>query len=462
MRTLQQTIQNTVSLSGKGIHSGVAATATFKPAPADSGYTFVRVDLPGAPTIKADVDNVTDTSRSTTLQQNGATISTIEHTLAALVAMEIDNCVIEVDGPEMPIMDGSGKPFADLLATAGIQELDAVLEYYNLPETIRITDGDTEIIAVPADEFEITVMIDYSSQTLGFQHATCTGVADFRRDFIDARTFVFLHEVEDLFKRNLIKGGDLTNALVIVDRPLDDAKVEELKKMFNLPNVKMTREGFLNNVEPRHTNEPARHKLLDVVGDLTLVGIPFKAKVIASRPGHATNVKLAKRIKQLIKQQKVKSRHKPEYDPNVPPLFDTKAILKSLPHKYPLLLVDKIIEMTDKYVVGIKNVTINENFFPGHFPENPVMPGVLQIEALAQTGGILMLQTVDNPAEWDTLFLKIDNAKFKNIVVPGDTLILKMELLSPIRRGICEMHGTAYVGDKVVCEADLVAKIIKK
>ncbi len=459
----QRTIKQDVTVTGKGIHTGIAAKLTFKPAPANHGYVFKRTDLENQPTIKADVDFVTDVSRGTTLEQNGAKVMTVEHALAALVGLGIDNVMMEIDGPEMPIMDGSSKMFIDALQYAGIEEQAVLRQYFKLTSNIEHFDNEKDVTmtALPADDYEVTVMIDYNSDVLGTQHASLKNISHFKDEISEARTFCFLHEVEFLIKNNLIKGGDLDNAIVVVDKTPKPELLTNLQQYFNKPHVIVEKEGYLNNIQLRYQNEPARHKLLDVVGDLALVGIPIKAKIIGSKPGHSTNVAFAKKIKSMIKEQR-NAKVAPAYDPNQAPVYDIRMIERNLPHQYPFLLVDKIIELSDSHVVGIKNVTFNENFFQGHFPGNPVMPGVLQIEAMAQTGGILVLHTVSDPENWDTYFLKIDNAKFKNKVIPGDTLIMKLELLSPIRRGLCEMRGVGFVGNKIVVEADLVARIQRK
>ena len=459
----QHTIKKPVSVSGVGLHTGQQVTLTFKPAPANHGFKFQRIDLPGQPTINADADLVVETARGTTLEQNGARVATVEHALAALMGMEIDNVLMELDGQELPILDGSAYPFILALEEAGTEEQDAERNYFELDTNLHYSDpkNKVDILAIPNDSYKITVMIDYNSPVLGSQHASIDNIKEFKDYAASSRTFCFLHELEELVERNLIKGGDLDNAIVIVDKVVTNGELEHLAKLFNKPSIEVKAEGILNNVELHHQNEPARHKLLDVVGDLALIGRPIKAKITASRPGHGHNVEFAKKIKQYIKEKKNREVI-PKYDPNKKPIYDSRQIEKTLPHKYPFLLVDKIIELSDHHVVGIKNVTANEPYFPGHFPGNPVMPAVLQLEALAQAGGILALNTVPDPENYDTYFLMIDNAKFKNRVMPGDTLILKLELLSPIRRGICEMKGTAYVGDKIASTATLVAKIVRK
>ena len=458
----QQTIKQECTLSGSGLHTGQKVNMTFVPAAPNHGIKFRRIDLEDLPLINADVDNVIDTSRGTTLEQHGAKVGTVEHVMAALTGLEIDNVLIEIDAEETPIMDGSSIEFVQAFLNVGIVEQNEERHYFELTENIHYTDTDNnvEIMAVPADEYKITAMIDFNSPVLGAQHAHFDSITQFKDEFADARTFCFLHELELLLDNNLIKGGELNNAIAVVDRVIHDDEMDRLAAMFNRPKVEIKKEGILNNVELRHQNEPARHKLLDVVGDLALIGVPLKAKIIAYRPGHGANVEFGKKIKKHIK--KVRKTVAPRYNPDLPPICDIRTITKSLPHKYPFLLVDKIIEMSETHIVGIKNVTYNEHFFQGHFPDNPVMPGVLQIEAMAQTGGILVLSTLEAPEKYDTYFLKIDQARFKYVVTPGDTLILKLELLSPIRRGICEMKGTAFVGSKLACEAVLVAKVFKR
>jgi len=458
----QHTLASPVSISGTGLHTGIKVDMTLKPANAGFGYQFQRIDLPGQPIIKADCDLVTDTSRGTTLEEHGVKINTVEHVLAALVGMGVDNCLIEMNGPETPIMDGSSEPFVEMIEDAGIVEQDAAKAWYSIDTNITHYDEKkrVELVAMPSMDYKVTTLIDFNSPVLGTQHASLKSMQDFKEEIAPCRTFCFLHELEMLLDNNLVKGGDINNAIVVVDKPVTEEEMSRLAKAFKREKIEVKSEGYLNNLELRFPNEPARHKLLDVVGDLALIGYPIKAHIIANRPGHSTNVDFAKRIKQYIRKNK-HTRNVPVYNPNQAPIYNSQQIEKTLPHRYPFLLVDKIIELTDKYIVGIKNVTFNEPFFVGHFPGNPVMPGVLQVEALAQTGGILAINAM--PAgEYDTYFLKIDNCKFKQKVVPGDTMILRMELLSPTRRGICEMRGTVFVGNKIATEADLVAQLVKR
>ena len=458
----QHTLNSSISISGTGLHTGVLVDMTLKPANPGFGIQFQRIDMPNQPIIKADCDLVTDTSRGTTLQVGDAKVSTVEHVLAALVGMGVDNVLIEVNGPEIPIMDGSSMPFIELIEETGVLEQEAAKAWYSIDENIYHYDEEkrVEMVALPAMDYQITTLIDFNSPVLGTQHAGLKTIREFKSEIAPCRTFCFLHELEALLDHDLIKGGDINNAIVVVDKPVTDAEMTRLAKVFKREKIEVKSEGYLNNLELRFPNEPARHKLLDVVGDLALIGYPIKARIIANRPGHSTNVDFAKKIKQYIKRNK-HVKNVPVYDPTIPPVYTLEKIEKTLPHRHPFLFVDKIIELTDTYIVGVKNVTFSEYFFQGHFPGNPVMPGVLQIEALAQTGGILCINSMPE-GNYDTYFLKIDNCKFKQKVVPGDTMLLKMELISPIRRGICEMRGTVDVGGKVATEADLVAQVVKR
>ncbi len=458
----QRTIKNPVTVKGVGLHTGKLCTLSLTPAPENTWFRFKRIDLEGQPEILADADNVKDTERGTKLEQNGASISTTEHVLAALLGMEIDNCIIEVDGPEVPILDGSSAPFIAAIEKAGIVEQNADRTYFELLHNLTLEDPlkKVEMLAVPQDEFRVTVMVDYNSEVLGTQHASMYNVREFKEQIAKCRTFVFLHELEMLLQHNLIKGGDLDNAIVMVDRPISNEKLDHLRKVFKKENVEVKGRGVLNNTQLHFFNEPARHKLLDIVGDLALVGMPLKAHILAARPGHAGNVAFAKKIKELMKDRKLK-RDEFHYDTNKKPLFDIHDIMSILPHRPPFLFIDKIMEMSKEHVVGVKNVTMNEDFFQGHFPGAPVMPGVLQVEAMAQVGGILVLKTVPDPENYLTYFMKIDQVKFKQKVLPGDTIVFNLHLISPIRRGICHMKGIAYVSGKPVMEAEMMAQIVK-
>ncbi len=463
MNVKQKTLKSPVSLSGVGLHTGKSVTLTFRPAPDNHGYKFKRIDLPGQPTIDADADLVTDTSRGTTIEQNGGSVSTIEHTLAALAGLELDNVLIELDAAEAPIMDGSSIQFVEALENVGFVDQETDREYYNIQQVIRYAEPErgVEMIAMPQDDYRVTVMVDYNSPVLGSQHATILAMSDFKKEIASSRTFCFLHELEMLVANNLIKGGDLNNAIVVVDKVITDEELDNLAKLFNRPKIEVAKEGILNNITLRHQNEPARHKLLDVVGDLALIGMPLKGQIMAARPGHAANVAFAKKIKAMIRKEKSK-KGAPIYNPNTKPYYDINQISKILPHRQPFLLIDKILELSQTHVVGLKNVTMNEEFFKGHFPGNPVMPGVLQVEAMAQTGGILVLNTVPDPENYWTYFMKIDNTRFKDKVLPGDTIIIRCDLIAPIRRGICQMKGIAYVGDKIVMESEMMAQIVRK
>lgn len=461
MNIKQHTIKEAVTVSGVGLHTGVEANMTFQPAKVDHGIKFQRTDLPDQPIVDADVDNVVDLSRGTTIEQNGARVNTVEHTLAALVGLEIDNVLIQLDGPEPPIMDGSSKMFTDALEKVGTEEQNALRNFFEVPEAIiyREKERNVEIAALPLDDYRVTVMVDYNSPVLGSQHAYLNDISDFSRDIAACRTFCFLHELEMLHANNLIKGGDLNNAIVVVDRVVKDHELESLAELFNKPKVEVKKEGILNNVELRYRNEPTRHKLLDVVGDLALVGRPIKAQILAARPGHAANVAFAKKLKKAMLDRDT---NVPRYNPKLPPVLDIKQIEGRLPHRYPFLLVDKIFHLDEESVAGVKNVTMNEPFFQGHFPGNPVMPGVLQIEAMAQVGGILVLNTVPDPENYWTLFLGVENFKFRKMVLPGDTLVIQCDLMAPIKRGIAKMRGRGYVGNQLVCEGSMIARIVRK
>jgi UDP-3-O-[3-hydroxymyristoyl] N-acetylglucosamine deacetylase/3-hydroxyacyl-[acyl-carrier-protein] dehydratase len=460
----QQTLRSEFTIEGVGLHTGVHTIMTVQPASAGYGIKFQRTDLPGEPVMKADVDYVVDTSRGTTLEHNGAKVHTVEHILSALTGMGIDNAHIKLTAAEIPIADGSARMFVEAIEKVGVEEQNAKRIYFSIDTNLSYIDDEknVEMVATPSTDYKITTMIDFNSNVLGTQHASIKGLQNYRQEIANCRTFCFLHEIEYLHSKNLIKGGDIDNAIVVVDRVLSDDELNKLAKLFNRERIEVKQEGILNNVKLYHANEPARHKLLDIVGDLTLIGYPIKANIIAYRPGHKSNVAFAKKIKDYIKKNK-NMLDVPVYNPTEPSIFDINYISKLLPHRYPFLLVDKIIDLSDNHVVGIKNITFNEPCFTGHFPDNPIFPGVLQLEALAQTGGVLVLNNQGGPEKkFDTYFLKIDNARFKQKVVPGDTMILKMELISPIRRGICEMKGTAYVGNKIVCEADLMAQIVPR
>ncbi len=458
----QRTLAKEISLTGKGLHTGISVTITFKPAPANHGYKFCRVDLPGKPVIDALAEHVTETSRGTTLVQNNASVATIEHVLAAFYGMKVDNAFIELNGPEAPIMGGGSSRFVEAIKESGIIEQKEDRNYYIVKQKITFSDEEhgVDLILYPDDHFSINVLIDYNSKILGNQYAILDSIDDFEDEISRSRTFVFFHELEPLYKMGLIKGGDLDNAVVILEKEVDQEEIDRIAKLFNRPGITSHKAGVLNNTELRYPNEPARHKLLDIIGDLALVGQPIKGKVVATRPGHFANTRLAKIVRQEIKKAHSK-REIPLYDPAEPPVYSIEDIKKKLPHRYPFLLVDKIIFIDEASVVGIKNVTADEAFFQGHFVDEAVMPGVLLVEALAQVGGVLVLNTIEDPEKYSTYFLKIDKVKFKQKVVPGDTVILKMELADIIRRGIVTMFGQAFVGSKLVVEGELTAQIIK-
>ncbi|MFM8448775.1 MAG: bifunctional UDP-3-O-[3-hydroxymyristoyl] N-acetylglucosamine deacetylase/3-hydroxyacyl-ACP dehydratase [Haliscomenobacter sp.] len=459
----QQTIAQPASVSGIGLHTGKLVNLQILPAADNHGIKFQRTDLEQSPIINADVSRVTTTTRGTTISQGEASVHTVEHVLSALAGLNIDNALVALDGPEVPIMDGSALPFVKAIQQAGIVEQNEQREYFEVLEPITFRDerSGAELTALPHDGFELIAMIDFNSKILSQQYAHFRDQESYTTEIAPCRTFVFLHEVEQLFNQNLIKGGDLDNAVVLVDRQVDQADLDRLAEKLGKPHIQVNKEGVLNTLDLRFNNEPARHKLLDVIGDISLLGKPIKGRIIASKPGHFANVEFTKLLKKQYLEQR-KFRGRPKYNPDQEPVFDSAAIARWLPHRHPFLLVDKIIELTPTYVVGIKNVTFDEPFFVGHFPDNPVMPGVLQIEALAQTGGILALSTVEDPGNWDTYFIKIENTKFKQKVVPGDTLLMKMELMAPIRRGICQMQATAWVGNKLVSEGELTAQIVKR
>jgi len=463
MTIKQRTIAKPVTVSGKGLHSGIEVNLTIKPAIENEGICFIRTDLEGKPKIKADCFNVTDTSRGTSISNNNATVSTVEHVLAAITGMEIDNAIIEITGIETPIHDGSSKYFTEAIQKAGVVEQNAEKEYIKIDEVLTYYDAekDVEMICIPSDDFKISVMIDFESEVLSTQNASLNGIQNFNSEISNSRTFVFLHELEFLLQNDLIKGGDLNSAIIFVDREISQEELDRLARLFNKPKVKVLRKGILNNVDLHFENEPARHKLLDVIGDLTLAGRPIKGHIIARKPGHKGNIEFAKIIKKYI-QNKEMNRFTPPFNLNDKPLYDINGIRKLLPHRPPFLLIDKVLDIDDKYVSAVKNVTMNEDFFVGHFPDEPVMPGVLQIEAMAQTGGVFVLHQTEQPENYITYFLKIDNVKFRSKVVPGDTLVFVCELLSPIRRGLCNMRGIGYVGNKKVIEADMLAQIAKK
>ena len=456
----QTTLKDSFTLKGKGLHSGLNITAEFCPAPENHGYKFQRVDLEDQPIVDALAENVKSTNRGTVIGRGDVLISTIEHSMAALYAAGIDNCLIKVDAPEMPVLDGSSKDVTEAIDKVGIVEQNADKDFYVVKQKIEVRDDSTgsSITILPDDGFSIDTMVAFDSPVLPNQFASLENIGDFAREIAPSRTFVFVREIEPLLNANLIKGGDLDNAIVIYDTPMEQSRLDHIADLMNIPHKNVKELGYINNRPLEHDNEPARHKLLDVLGDLALIGRPLKGRVIATRPGHSLNTVLSKKIRKELKRQEIQA---PVYNPNVEPVLDVNAIRTMLPHRYPFLLVDKIIEKTDSYIVGVKNVTGNEPFFQGHFPQEPVMPGVLMVEAMAQTGGLLVLSTVDEPERYSTYFMKIDNVKFRQKVVPGDTLIFHVSFLTEMRRGCAVMKGYAFVGERIVTECEFMAQIVK-
>ncbi len=461
MSDKQKTLASEYTLNGVGLHTGREVTMTLKPAPVNTGFVFVRTDLEGNPHIEADANYVTSTERGTTIEKKGVKIHTTEHLLAALTGLDLDNVLIEINNSEVPILDGSSKFFVEAVEKAGVEEQDEDREYFVVKEIVTYSDPETgsEITAIPADEYQVTTMVDFGTKVLGTQNASVKSMSEFKDEIANARTFSFLHEIEYLLDAGLIKGGDLGNAIVYVDKEITPETKQKLTKAFNKEDVSIRPNGVLDNITLHYPNEAARHKLLDVVGDLALIGTKLKAKIIANKPGHQINTNFAKKLSKQIGIAKRKN--VPEFDLTKDPIYDINDILKILPHRPPFLLLDKVIEKSETSLVGVKNVTMNEPFFVGHFPQEPVMPGVLQVEAMAQLGGILVLGEIDDPKDYSTYFMKIENVKFKRKVIPGDTLILKVDLLQPIRRGIVHMQGYGYVNDTIAVEAEMMALVTK-
>lgn len=456
----QQTLKGSFTLQGKGLHTGLDIEITFLPAPENHGYKIQRIDLEGQPVIDAVAENVTATQRGTVLGKQNVSVSTIEHAMAALYALEIDNCLIQVNAPEFPILDGSARIYVENIERVGIEEQNAEKDFYVIRNKIEVTDEETgsTIMALPDDHFSVSTMVLFDSPILNYQYASLEDMKCFADEIASARTFVFVREIEQLLKNNLIKGGDLDNAIVIYDQKIDQSEFDRIADLMGVQHRDANKLGFINNRPLAFKNEPARHKLLDVLGDMALIGRPIKGRIIATRPGHKINSQFTHLIRKEIKRQEIQA---PLYDPNKAPVMDVNRIKELLPHRYPMLLVDKIIEMGKNHIVGIKNFTSNEPFFQGHFPQEPVVPGVLLIEAMAQTGGLLTLNSVDDPASYSTYFLKIDNVKFRQKVVPGDTAIFHVSYMTEMRRGCAYMKGYAFVGDKITTEVEFMAQIIK-
>ena len=459
----QSTLNAPFSVSGKGLHSGLNVEATFMPAPENTGYVFKRIDLQDAPVIEALAENVIETNRGTVIAcktNKDVKVGTIEHSMAALYAAGVDNCIIEINAPEMPILDGSATLYSEKIEEVGLKKQAAEREFYVVKQRIKVVDEDTgsSLIVLPDEDFSIDTMIEFDSPVLSNQFASLTSLADFKDEIAGSRTFVFVREILPLVENNLIKGGDLDNAIVIYDKKMSQEELDRIADVAGVPHIPNDQLGYLNHKPLTHPNEPARHKLLDVMGDLALIGRPLKGRIVATRPGHTINTRLSKQIRKELRYQNVQA---PVYDPNKAPIMDINRIRELLPHRYPMQLVDKVIEISDNYIVGVKNVTSNEPFFQGHFPQEPVMPGVLQIEAMAQVGGLLVLSSVDDPERYSTYFMKIDNVKFRQKVVPGDTLIFHISFMTPLRRGCAVMKGYAFVGEKIVSEVEFMAQIVK-